>query len=150
MLMRRRAIIAAFLASSLLACEPVSPPVLAMRFEVTQESLSAIETALRGYAARERYKFDVYQGDVDRHFALSNEYVRITMGAGAWNEAAYITHEWPFEYQVHFYTADTSVDVNTLAVEIGALLSAIPGVRKSGPNFVPDKIVPEAAQEATP
>jgi hypothetical protein len=122
-----------------------------MRFEVARESLDAIDAALSHYAARNRYKFEAVESGVDRTFVLTNEYVSVFMGAGAWNDAAYITHDWPFEYQVNFYVADdTTIDIETLAVEIGALLSAIPGVRKSGPNVYWQQLVRVDQTEATP
>lgn len=142
----RRTFATALMAASVLACgEPIAPPVLAMRFEVTRESLDEIESALSNYASRHRYKFETFQGPIDRYFSLENERMRIAMGAGAWNEAAHNTHEWPFEYQVHFYPTDRSESIDALANEIGELLAAIEGVRKSGPNFVPNKDNSESA-----
>jgi hypothetical protein len=146
--LHRRAFVAALMAVTLSACgEPIAPPALAMRFEITRESLDEIESALSGYASRNRYKFETFQGPTDRSFSLHNEHMRIEMGAGAWNEPAYNTHEWPFEYQVDFYPADRSVNLDALAREMGSLLAAIEGVRKSGPNFVPDK---DGSEPASP
>jgi hypothetical protein len=140
----RRMIVTALLAAPLLACgEPLSPPALAMRFEVTRESLDAIGSALRSYAVRNRYKFEEGQVGIDRFFNLQNESMRISIAAGNWDDAAVSTHDWPYEYQVHFYPTDTSSRPDALAYEIGSLLSAIEGVRKSGPNFVPDKNMQE-------
>jgi len=136
--MDRRVVVAAMVATLSACGEPLSPPALAMRFEVTHESLDAIASALRAYALSNRYKFEEGEFGIDRFFDLRNDSVHIAVGAGGWNDAALIGHDWPFEYQVHFYPRHPTTRVDAQASEIGALLSSIDGVRKSGPNFVPD------------
>ena len=135
----RRVVLVALIATLSACVEPIRPPTLAMRFEITRESLNAISSTFRTYATRNRYKFEDVEVGVDRFFSLTNESMRISMGAGGWADAAVTTHHWPYEYQVHFYPTDPSSDLDSLAQEIAMLLSSIDGVRKSGPNFVPDK-----------
>lgn len=134
----RRVVFVGLLATLLWACgERVLPPTLAMRFEITRDARDAIGSFLETYAARGKFEFRTFDSGVDRSFILTRQDLEIVVAAGNWDDADRLTHKWPYEYQVQFYPTDRKADMQRLAIVIGSEWESIPGVRKSGPNFVP-------------
>ncbi len=72
----RRAILAA-LAALLAGCDPAGKLMRRLAFAVPDESLSAVASAIRAFAARETFKFQMSETGFDRYFLLAGDDIDI-------------------------------------------------------------------------